>query len=144
MPEMKNMRIMIVSLPGSWQRVLQNNIEAHASVKVTGVVSGSLSAMQHASQYQPDLVLVDSSIPFDDAVVLIRKLKTENPKTLSIAITDTTQQRRKLIQVGADYTLSSYNFETQIGEVLNQVKETLPQVNGSSDTVFNVDSLTSK
>jgi len=138
------MRIMIVSLPGSWQRVLQNNIEAHASVKVTGVVSGSLSAMQHASQYQPDLVLVDSSIPFDDAVVLIRKLKTENPKTLSIAITDTTQQRRKLIQVGADYTLSSYNFETQIGEVLNQVKETLPQVNGSSDTVFNVDSLTSK
>lgn len=135
---------MIVSLPGSWQRVLQNNIEAHASVKVTGVVSGSLSAMQHASQYQPDLVLVDSSIPFDDAVVLIRKLKTENPKTLSIAITDTTQQRRKLIQVGADYTLSSYNFETQIGEVLNQVKETLPQVNGSSDTVFNVDSLTSK
>lgn len=144
MPEMKNMRIMIVSLPGSWQRVLQNNIEAHASVKVTGVVSGSLSAMQHASQYQPDLVLVDSSIPFDDAVVLIRKLKTENPKTLSIAITDTTQQRRKLIQVGADYTLSSYNFETQIGDVLNQVKETLPQVNGSSDTVFNVDSLTSK
>jgi DNA-binding NarL/FixJ family response regulator len=141
---MKNLRLMIVSLPGTWQRVLHNNIEAHSHAKVIGVVSGSLSALQYASQYQPDLVLIDSSIPFDDAIVLIQKLKTENPKTLSIAITDTKQQRRKIIQMGADYTLSSYNFETQIGEVLNQVKETLPQVNGSSDTVFNVDSLTSK
>jgi DNA-binding NarL/FixJ family response regulator len=141
---MKNIRIMIVSLPGVWQRVLQKNIEAHPDVNVIGVVSGSLSALQHASQHQPDLVLIDSSIPYDDAIVLIRKLKTENPKTLSIAITDTTQQRRKIIQMGADYTLSAYNFETQISDILNQAKGTLPQVSESSDTTYSVDPYTSK
>lgn len=122
---MKNLRVMIVSLPGTWQRVLQKNIEAYPFVKFVDVVSGSLSAMQHINQYHSDLMLIDSSIPFDDMVALVRNLKLEHPETRSIVITDTTQQRRRISQVGADYTVSSYNFESQIGEIFNQVKRTL-------------------
>ena len=59
---MKKLRLLIVSHPGTWQRVLQMNIEAYPFVKVVEVVSGSLSASQLVSQHQIDLVLIDSSI----------------------------------------------------------------------------------
>ena len=133
---MKQLHVMIVSLPGSWQRVLQKNIEAYSFVKVISTVSGSLSASQLASQHQPDLVLIDSSIPFDDAIVLIRNLKTENPKTLSIAITDTTQQRRRMSRSGADFAVSSNNYETQIREILNQLEGTLSNGTPRSETTI--------
>lgn len=131
---MKKIRVMIVSHPGTWQRVLQKNIESYSIVEVVGAVSGSLSAMQLASQHEPDLVLIDSSIPFDDAVVLIKKLKTEFSKTLSIAITDTTQQRRKMSRSGADYTVSSGNFEPQIGEIIKRLGRTLAKSISKSGT----------
>ena len=121
---MKKIRAIIVSLPGTWQRVLRENIEAYSFVKVVEVASGSLTASQFVTQHHPDLVLIDSSVPFDDAVVLVRNLKQQNPKTKCIAITDTTQQRRRMTQSGADYTLSSYDYESQIGEILHQMNGT--------------------
>ncbi len=136
---MKNLRLMIVSLPGTWQRVLQKNIEAYPFVKFVDVVSGSLSAVQLVKQDKPDLVLIDSSIPFDDTVALVQNMKLEHPETRSIVITDTTQQRRRISQVGADYTVSSYNFESQIGEIFNQVKRTLSQVTENSESSLNAD-----
>lgn len=133
---MKKLRVMIVSLPGTWQRVLQKNIESYPFVEVVGAVSGSLSAAQFASQHTPELVLIDSSIPFDEAVVLIRKLKTENPNTMTIAITDTTQQRRKMSQSGADYTVTSGHYESQIREILDQLVSPLSKgKQGSKPTV---------
>jgi len=102
-------------------------MEAHALVKVVDVVSGSLSAAQLAKDHHPDLILIDSSIPVDEAVVLIRNLKTENPETRSIVITDTTQQRRKIIQSGADHTISAFNYEARIDEILNQLVGTYPE-----------------
>ena len=137
---MKKLRILIVSHPGTWQRVLQMNIEAYPFAKVVEVVSGSLSASQLVSQHQVDLVLIDSSIPFDDSVALVQNVKLENPETRSIVITDTTQQSRRITRVGADYTISSYHFEAQIGEILNQLKGTLSEVVEGSETTLKVDS----
>jgi DNA-binding NarL/FixJ family response regulator len=123
---MKKLRAIIVSQPGSWQRVLQTNIEDCPFVDAVEVVSGSLTASQLVEQQQPDLLLIDSSVPFEDAVALVRNLKRHTPKTKSIVIADTTQQRRQIALVGADYTLSSFNYETQIGEVLHQVNGKQP------------------
>ena len=122
---MENLRLMIVSLPGTWQRMLQKCIERYPFVQVVDIANGSLSAAQRAKKYQPDLMLVDSSIPFDDVIVLIRNVKTDHPNTRSIVITDTTDQKRRILRAGAEYTLSSYNFESQMSEVFDQLKGTL-------------------
>ena len=110
------------------------NIDAYPFVEVIDVVSGSLSAAQIANDNHPDLMLIDSSIPFDDAVALIQNLKRENSETRSIVITDTTQQRRRFIRAGADYTLASFDFDSQIREILNQLKGTLLDEIESSET----------
>ena len=141
---MKKIRVMIVSHPGTWQRVLQKNIEAHSFVKVVDVVSGSLSAAQLAKEHSPDLMVIDSSIPFDDLIALVQNVKRENPGTRSIVITDTTQQRRRIIRSGADYTISSFNYEAQIGEILNQVQGMFPDGTGSSETTSKTDARASK
>lgn len=119
---MENIRLMIVSLPGTWQRMLQKCIETYPFVQVIDIANGSLSAAQRVKKHQPDLVLIDSSIPFDDAIVLVKNVKLEHPETKSIVITDTTEQKRRIIRAGAEYTLSSYNFESQISEIFNQWK----------------------
>ena len=136
---MKKLRVMVVSHPGTWQRVLQKNIEAHSYVKVVEVASGSLSAVQLAKENSPDLMVIDSSIPFDDLIALVQNVKRENPGTRSIVVTDTTQQRRRIIQSGADYTISSFNFESQIGEILNQLGAIHPAGTGGSETIIKTD-----
>jgi len=124
---------MIVSQSGTWQRVLQKNIEAYPFVKVVDIVSGSLSAAQLAKKHHHDLMLIDSSIPVDDAITLVQNLKRENPETRSIVITDTTQQRRRITQSGADYTLSSYNYEYKISAILDQLNGTPKDVPENSE-----------
>lgn len=119
---MNNIRMIITAPPGSWQNMIRRNLEVQHSVKVVGIAQGSLSALQMAKEHHPDLLLIDSSIPFDDAVALVQNIKLEDSKTRSIVITDTTQQRRRAIQAGADYTLSSFDFDSQIREVLKQLK----------------------
>ena len=122
--------MIILALPGSWQKMIQRNLEVHHSVNVVGIAQGSLSAVQLAREHHPDLLLIDSSIPFDDAITLIQNLKRENPEIHTTVITDTTQQRRKIIRAGAEYTLSSFDFDSQIGEILHQLQGTL---SGGSD-----------
>jgi DNA-binding NarL/FixJ family response regulator len=131
---MKKLRVMIVSHPGTWQRVLQKNLEAYPFVDAVDVVTGSLSASQLAKENSPSLILIDSSIPIDDAIALVQIVKRENTNTNSVVITDTTQQRRKVIRAGADYTISSFNYESQIGEILNNLIEPLPDEPNKSET----------
>ena len=139
---MKKISTLIVSLPGTWQRVLQKNLASYPYVKVVESVNGSLSASQLTRQHQPDLILIDSSIPLDDVIALIRIVKLESPKTRSIVIADTTQQSRQIIEAGADYTLSSYHFEAQIREIFTQLKGSLLDVAESSTASSNLDSRT--
>ena len=131
---MKKLRVMIVSHPGTWQRVLEKNLLAYPFVDVVDVVTGSLSASQLAKKTHPRLILIDSSIPIDDAITLVQIMKRENTNTSSVVITDTTQQRRKVIRAGADYTISSFNYESQIGEILHHLTEPLPDEPNKSET----------
>lgn len=130
---------MIVSHPGTWQRVLQKYIEAYSFVQVVGVAGGSLSAVQLAKEQSPDLMIIDSSISFDDLIALVENVKQENPGTRSIVITDTTQQRRKIIRSGADYTISSFNYEAQIREILNKLGTILPDGTGNFEVEIKTD-----
>ena len=130
---MKKLHVMIVSYPGTWQKVLQRNFESYPFTEVVNVVNGSLSASQLAKELAPDIILIDSSIPLDDTVALLRNLKNEIPKTRSIVITDTTRQTREITRAGADFTLSSYNLESQIKEILNQLVEILPDETESAE-----------
>lgn len=118
---MKKLHVIIVAMPGTWQKLLQNNVEEHPSVDRVEVVHGSLSAMQMAEENQPDLVLIDSGIPTEETVALLKNIKLANSTTRSIVLTDTSRQGRRITLAGADYTLPSYKFTSKIGDILDDL-----------------------
>ena len=138
---MKKLSVLVVSPPGAWQRLLQMSIESSSFVEVVNVATGSLSASQFAIEQRPDLIVIDSSVPFDDMLALIRKVKAENHGMKSLVITDTTQQKRRVIQAGADFTVSAYDFESRIGELLIQVRNSLPPQKEIRDAAVQTDAV---
>jgi DNA-binding NarL/FixJ family response regulator len=135
----RKLNVLVLSPPGAWQRILQMSIESYSFVKVVNVASGSLSASQLANEHRPDLIVIDSAVPFDDMLVLIQTVKDENHGTKSLVITDTTQQKRKAIQAGADFTISAYDIESRIGELLNQIRNSLPPEKENMDSAVETD-----
>jgi DNA-binding NarL/FixJ family response regulator len=117
----EKLQVLIVAQPGAWQQILQKSVEAHSFTRVVGVAGGGLSAVQLARDAAPDVVVIDTSIAFQDILALISQMKQEHPRIRSVVLTDTAGQRRQLAQAGADYTLSSFNYESQIGPLLEQL-----------------------
>ena len=123
---MKNLHVLVVAMPGTWQRVLQKNLEAHPSVGRVEVVHGSLSAMHLAEENHPDLILIDSGIPTEETVALLNNIKSTNSGTRSVVLTYTSRQGRRITLAGADFTLPSYSFTARIGDILNGLQANHP------------------
>ena len=132
---MKNLQVIIVAMPGTWQKVLQKNLEAHPSVDRVDVAHGSLSAMQMAGEHKPDLLLIDSGIPTDETIALLNNIKLTSSETRSVVLTDTSRQGRRITLAGADFTLPSYNFTTRIGDILNGLEAKFPDALDSTRNV---------
>jgi DNA-binding NarL/FixJ family response regulator len=140
----KKLSILVVSPPGAWQRLLQVSFEYYSFVEVVNVATGSLSASQLANEHRPDLIVIDSAVPFDDMLALIQTVIDENHGTKSLVITDTTQQKRKAIQAGADFTVSAYDFESRIGELLKQIRSSLVPEKENMDIPAQTDSVSNE
>lgn len=128
-----NLRVIVTSLPGTWQRILVNNVESHCSVDVVAVAHGSLMTVQLAREHQPDVLLIDSSIPADEAIVLVQNLKPKHPETALVVITNSSHQRHLFAQAGADYVLPAYSFETRIHDILNELSKACLQSQDSTE-----------
>jgi CheY-like chemotaxis protein len=126
---MKNQKIMIVSKPGTRQRIILNHLAKYPFLDVKDIVNGSLTALQRITSNCPDLLLIDCFNPTDDTAVLINKVKAENQSLQIIVIADTNHQRRKLINAGADFAISSYNCESDLSKIFEEMKP--PSVNQS-------------
>lgn len=116
---MQILHAIIVSLPGTWQRMLQHNIESYSIVEVDNIAGGGLSALQLIKKRIPDLLLIDSSIPVDDANALVERVKNNYPNVQIIVLTDTSYQRKNALRYGADFAISSCNYEEEISEIIN-------------------------
>ena len=123
--------------------MLREILAAYSFVDKIDVVSGSITALNLANQIQPDVMLIGSSITFDEASVLVLNLKKQSPRTQLVVITDTTQKQRRISQAGADFALLSFNFESQISEIIHQVMVRLSDGQDHPETTFKMDPGTS-
>ena len=121
---MKNREIMIVSTPGTRQRLILNHLAKYPFLDVKAVVSGSLTALERITNNWPDILLIDYSNLTDDIAALINKVKTENNQLQIIVIADTNHQRRKLINSGADFAISSFKCESELALIFKEMMST--------------------
>lgn len=114
-------RVLIVSLPGMMQNVLRETFTNRADVDVVGFASGGLSAVSLIRQEQPDLVVIDSSLPEAETSKLILWIKSDSQHTRSLVLVENTQQLNKATSAGADVALRSYSLLDSLDNVLESM-----------------------
>ena len=117
----KQVRVLIVSLPGMMQSVLRETFMRRADVDLVGVASGCFTAANMIQQSQPDLVVIDSNLPEDEANQLIVHLKQEHLSVRSLVLVETTQQLNSATSERADISLLSYSLLDSLDSVLGNM-----------------------
>lgn len=117
----KQIRILIVSLPGMMQSVLRDTFSSRADVELVGVASGALSAVSLIPKKKPDLVVIDSNLPGDEKAQLVQWLKEKGPKSRSLILVETTQQSKQAARMGADIVLRSYSLPESLDSVIGTI-----------------------
>ena len=120
---MKSYQVMIVSKPGSWQKILASTVSNYPFLEVSEIFSGSLTASEKITEIYPAILLIDSTIPIDDAITLVAKVKSKNSWTKIIVVVDTEQQRNRFELSRADYIVSSYALESELRNVFQDLGE---------------------
>ncbi len=114
----KQIRVLIVSLPGMMQSVLRDTFSNRTDVELVGVASGALSAVGLIPKKKPDLVVIDSNLPGDEKVQLVQWLKEKWQKSRSLILVETTQQSKQAGRMGADIVLRSYSLPESLDSVI--------------------------
>lgn len=117
----KQIRILIVSLPGMMQSVLRDTFSGRADVELVGVASGALSAVSLIPKKKPDLVVIDSNLPGDEKAQLVQWLKEKGQKSRSLILVETTQQSKQAARMGADIVLRSYSLPDSLDSVIGTI-----------------------
>jgi DNA-binding NarL/FixJ family response regulator len=114
----KQIRILIVSLPGMMQSVLRETFSSREDVELVGIASGALSAVSLIPKQKPDLVVIDSNLPGDEKAQLVQWLKEDGQKSRSLILVETTQQSKQAARMGADIVLRSYSLPDSLDSVM--------------------------
>ena len=114
----KQIRVLIVSLPGMMQSVLRDTFSSRVDVELVGVASGALSAVSLIQKKKPDLVVIDSNLPGDEKTQLVQWLKEKWQKSRSLILVETTQQSKQATRMGADIILRSYSLPESLDPVI--------------------------
>ena len=120
-PDQKT-RVLVVSLPGYLQNMLYETFNNRLDVDLVGVADGGLSAVSTIQKQQPDLVVIDSSVPISEATALILWMKEEYQRAWSLVLVETTQQSNKATGTGADIVLRSYSLGDHLDRVLEDLR----------------------
>ena len=100
---------------------LQSLLEMQEDLTVVGLAAHGLEAVQCADAFQPDIILMDISLPKMDGLSAIREIKQRHPeiKILTLTVHRDEEYILAAFKAGADgYCLKDAHFD----EVLNAIR----------------------
>lgn len=121
-------RVILVSLPGMLQRVLEDTLASQSGIEVMGVASGGLSAIEMLRVRQPKVLLVDTNIPLTEAIILIEMVKERYPTVKCVALVEISQDQQLLLNAGADNVLPAYQAPEQLLGILHSEKNRFTEI----------------
>ncbi len=111
----------IASRPGVMRRALRAMLDLSPHIEVIGVAGGGLSALDLARQRRPALIVIDSGLPEDEMLALLRQVKGEQPHIRCLVLAETTRQQQLMLAAGADAVLMRGEPAERIAEVLEEM-----------------------
>ena len=87
---------------------MRDALEQHSDVQVIGEASTGVEAVQHVRTLQPDVVVMDLSMPAMDGLRATRLIKEEHPRitVIGLSVFETAMTRDALTNAGASGLLS--------------------------------------
>ncbi len=98
--------ILIVTKQGRTLDGLQALLRTLTGVEVIGQVENGTTALEMISQNRPDLLLLVTNLPHDEAWVILDGLR-DAPLPRCLVLTDTITQKKRAEMLGADDVLLS-------------------------------------
>jgi DNA-binding NarL/FixJ family response regulator len=110
------LRILIADDSDIVRQGIANVLSSEAAWQVCGEARNGVETLHKASQLQPDLVLLDVSLPDVSGLEIARLLRTEMPaaKILIVSQHDPTQLLLRAIEAGADGCLDKGCLGTEL------------------------------
>jgi DNA-binding NarL/FixJ family response regulator len=103
-------RILVVDDFAPWRRFVIAKLGENQNLRIIGVVSDGLEAIQSAGELQPDLILLDIALPKINGIEAARRIRKVAPKSkivfLSVAA-DLDVARIALTEGGHGYVVKS-------------------------------------
>ena len=119
------MSVLIVARPGRMREGLRALLRTIPRIEIVGQVGQGSAALEMVTRERPALVLLNSSLPFEEAWMALKQIKAAWPQTQCIVVADNIQQQGMAQASGADgVLLKGYAAETlfmTIDQVLMRV-----------------------
>lgn len=118
---------------------LQARLELEGNIDVIATASNGLSALEKAQETQPDLVLMDVSMPVLNGLEATKRFKAEQPsvKILMLSMHNDKEYILSLIQSGANgYVLKDVSSEELVQAINTVCQGGTYFSSGASDSLF--------
>ena len=71
-------------------------------IEIAGTAGGGLSAVNLTRKHPSALLIIDSSLPEDEILALLGKIKQEQPQIHCLVVAETSRQQAAVLAQGAD------------------------------------------
>lgn len=117
-------RLLVVDDFQLWRECVKTHLEEHPSVHIAGFASDGLEALQKVEELQPDLVLLDISLPKLNGIEAARQIRNRNPDCKIVFLTGYLD--REIVRAALEVGGSGYvHKEDAFDELLPSVRSAL-------------------
>jgi len=118
---------LIVAKPGPLRNGLQALMTTMPQIEILAETTDPSALRRMGAGMQPDVVLLDASLPEDQVWAALGRIKAEWSQTRSIVLVEDSQQQQKAHAVGADVVLIQ---GTPAGQLIAAIEGLLSQEEG--------------
>lgn len=107
-------RVLLVSLPGIVAQATRAVIASVGDMVLVGSATGALTATQMLPELQPDLLLLDATLPDEEVAALLQWCRAHSPGVHCLVMTLTTRQREQALAWGAHAAIHRASFMSEL------------------------------
>ena len=114
----ENLKILVVSVSELWTTSVMSVLATIPEVELLEIARGTLTAYQLVRDRQPHMLIMDDSLPLQEGLLMVTRMKQEGIPVYCIVMVPTTRQMKMAETAGVDDVVvrsgSSNQLETAV------------------------------